>query len=242
VARGLLDVRTGRGVPQAEESVTVRRNHGFTLLELVAVIVIIGVTAAFAVPSWRQIQADSRLKGVARSVSNAFSYARSQAALTENVHIVYFGMAGGTDACGNPLVDAAGNAVPMLVLDDGAPGSALQNCCIDPGENVYTEPAVAGVAWGTSFAGATPADDTGAGNFLTGSSFSDQFGAQTEWVAFRPDGVPVGFTGACVLGQTGTGRGGIYVTNQNRDYAVLLTPLGSSKIHAFDRPSGTWSN
>jgi prepilin-type N-terminal cleavage/methylation domain-containing protein len=223
-----------------------RRRGGFTLLEMIVVVVILGITAAYAVPSWRQIQQDSQLKGAARTVANAFQFARTQAIVTERIHLVYFGMGPGADACGNPLQDPAGNPVPVLILDDGAPGSINQNCCIDAGETIVTERAVAGVFWGTSFAGAAVPDDSGLGNFATGSSLADALGVQTQWVAFRPDGVPVGVTAACVLGQTGSGRGGIYLTNappfQNRDYAVLLSPLGGTKIYAWDRVAGNWTN
>ena len=46
-----------------------------------------------------------------------------------------------------------------------------------------------------------------------------------NFLMFRPDGIPVGFTAACVTGQIGSGAGGVYVTNANRDYAVVVTPL-----------------
>jgi type II secretory pathway pseudopilin PulG len=209
---------------------------------MVIVIVILGITAAWAVPSWQQIQRDLRLKEATRTVSNAFSYARSQAVLTERNHIVFLAVGGGTDACGNALVDAAGNPVPVLVLDDGPPGGALGNCCIDAGEAIYTEAAVPNVNWGVTFAPAGPADDTGLGAFASGATFADPFGVATTWVMFRPDGVPVGFTGACVAGQIGTGRGAVYMTNGNRDYAALLTPLGSTKIYAYDRSTGAWND
>ncbi len=222
------------------------RRGGFTLLELITVVAIISITAAWAVPSFRQMQSDSNLRSVAREAANAFQFARNQAIMNETVHIVYLGMGAGTDACGNPLVDGAGNPVPIGILNDGAPGTALQNCCIDAGEVFTTEPATPGVFWGTSFAGGAHPEDTGLGDYTTGSSFADQFGAQTRWVGFRPDGVPVGFTGACVQGQTGSGKGGVYVTNgppfTNRDYAVLLTPLGGTKVFSFDRAAGAWTD
>ena len=72
---------------------------GFTLLEMMFVVAIAGITAAFAVPSWQQMQADARAKTAARTVANAFEYARNQAILSENVHVVYFNMGAGTDAC-----------------------------------------------------------------------------------------------------------------------------------------------
>ena len=43
------------------------------------VVAIAGITAAFAVPSWLQMQADARARTAARTVANAFEYARNQA-------------------------------------------------------------------------------------------------------------------------------------------------------------------
>ena len=42
------------------------------------------------------------------------------------------------------------------------------------------------------------------------------------------------FDNACAFGQTGSGTGGVYVTNGTRDYAVTLSALGQSRVHVWD--------
>lgn len=217
-----------------------RRSQGLTLLELMVAVAIAGIAAAMAVPSWMQFQADQRVRTATRSVANAMQFARVQAIATGNNHVVYFGMGPGTDACGTPLQDANGNPVPILVLDDGPPGAGT-NCCIDLAETIArTERGAQGVNWGVTRAAAPPANDPGAGGLATGSTFTDPNGAAARWVMFRPDGIPVAFTPACNRGEVGSGGGGIYITNGNRDYAIVLSPLGSVKVHRFEPSGGAW--
>ena len=52
----------------------------------------------------------------------------------------------------------------------------------------------------------------------------------------------VGFDNTCTFGQTGTGGGAIYVTNGTRDYAITLSALGQSRVHAWDAGAGQWTN
>jgi len=224
-----------------------RQSVGFTIIELMIAIAILGFVAAMAVPGWRDFQTNQRLRDVTRAGANMVNTARSQAIATGNNHILYLAAAAGTDACGNALVDAQGNAVPMLVLDDGPPGAGT-NCCIDGGERVLTEPVFTrpgvmdNVNWGATFAAAAAPNDSGGGDYATGSSFSDANGNQSRWVMFRPDGIPVGFTAACVVGQIGSGAGGFYVTNTSRDYSVVVTPLGGTKVNSFERGAAAWVN
>ena len=91
--------------------------------------------------------------------------------------------------------------------------------------------------------GPSPSDPGGAPLSLgTGSTFADPPGNPASWVMFRPDGVPVAFTTACNIGGTGSGGGGVYVTNGSRDYGVVLSPLGGVKLMRFDRGGSTWVN
>lgn len=220
-----------------------RSQGGFTVLELMVVVAIVGIAAALAVPSFVRFQANVRLRDTMRAVANSFQYARAQAIATGSNQIVYVAAGAGTDVCGNPLQDLSGNPVPVLVLNDGPPGAG-NNCCIDPGEAIETIPVLPGTFWGATFAAGPAPDDAGVGAWGTGSSFADQNGNATSWVMFRPDGIPVGFNAACAAGQLGTGAGGVYGTNTQRDLAVVLSPLGGVKVHSWDRVLATpaWTN
>ena len=43
-----------------------------------------------------------------------------------------------------------------------------------------------------------------------------------------------------VLGANGSGAGGLYLTNGNKDKAILVTPLGTVRVHTW--LSGAWSS
>jgi hypothetical protein len=52
----------------------------------------------------------------------------------------------------------------------------------------------------------------------------------------------VAFNAACNIGTTGTGAGAIYVTNGDRDYSVVLNPLGTSTVERWDPAEARWEN
>lgn len=60
-----------------------RRQKGFTLIELMIVIVVMAILAAIAVPSYREYQAQSRHKGAVRQIASDLMAARMQA-ISEN--------------------------------------------------------------------------------------------------------------------------------------------------------------
>jgi type II secretory pathway pseudopilin PulG len=219
--------------------VTTRREQGITLLEIAVVVAFIGVMSSIAMPALDGLFTDQRAKGAARSVSDAFSLGRAEAIRTGNTHLVVF-------------QGALSSGAPIAIVNDGAPDSS--NCSVDPGEVVHTVGAPADVSWGTSTGlsnGTAAPDDPGmaSSGVATGSSFTDASLVPVNlanWVLFEPDGLPRLFTpngsNCGAVGLAGQGGGSIYLTNTRRDYAIVLSPLGTSRVHVWDSQLDTWRN
>jgi prepilin-type N-terminal cleavage/methylation domain-containing protein len=214
-----------------------------TLIELVVAMAIAGILIGISAYGFGQWQQNQTLATTTRSMADAFSFARTEAIRTGNVHILYLATGGGTDIAGNALTDRKGNPVPLLILNDGPVGSLGQNCIIDAGEPISTLPMVQGLAWGFSASGGVkaPGDTTAPGN-ATGSSFATPADNPNNGIAFGADGVPIAFDLACNFGGFGTGNGGVYITNGTRDYAVVLQPLGAVRMHGWDPSAAAWKN
>jgi prepilin-type N-terminal cleavage/methylation domain-containing protein len=220
--------------------VEARRQSGVTLIELGVVLAIVGFLAAAAVPGVNNMFSNQRLKAATRSVADAFYLARSEAIRTGNTHFVVF-------------QQGLGATAPIAIIDDGLPANA--NCTIDAGETRHAFAAVDGVAWGTTstLANGAPAPyDPGAAPaaVATGSSFTDASRSPLNpatWVAFQPDGIPRLFTpgggGNCsAVGLSGLGGGAIYLSNTRRDYAVVLSNVGTVRTHVWVPSAGGWKN
>lgn len=221
-----------------------RHKQGISLIEVMIVVVIIGVMAAVAAPSLRFMRTDQALRSTARSVADTFMLARSQAIKTGNNVIVVFQGASGTA----PPVGLQTTNI-MDIIDDGVAASA--DCTITgAGEVVWSNvPSDDNLSWGTTptLSGTTPVPfDTGfaPSNSSQGSTFTDATVTSVtlnnnkfaSWVVFQPDGIPRLMTpGDCAnLGAAGQGGGAIYVTNGRRDYAVVLSRMGTTRVHLWN--------
>jgi len=221
---------------------------GITLIEMMVVVSLVGVMLGISLSRLDRWSEDQRAKAAARSVADLLQRARAGAIRTGNRHVVLFGNPGVADPSSN-AVELGGTWVPVLLIDDGAPAAA--NCAIDGGEPVEAVKPVDGVTWGVSFATGPVATDVGAAPFdpggtWDGATFADQNSAKKSWMLFRPDGIPVPFVGAIgscgAVGSTSRGGGAFYMTNGERDFAVVLSRLGGVRLHVWDRSAGGWSS
>jgi prepilin-type N-terminal cleavage/methylation domain-containing protein len=213
-----------------------RARSGFTLIETVVVVTILGLAAAVAIPSITQWSANQRLLSSARVVGATLSQARGEAVRSGNIHLVFFGM----DNQGNPLVDPDGTVVDMLVVDDGLPGALLQNCLVDANEAVVGHSLEANITPGQAVAVGKVPTDAGAGDETTGTSFTDAGGNPANWVMFRPDGAVETFSNDCTTGGIGSGGGAVYLNNGARDMAMVISPLGANRVYSWDVAAGGW--
>jgi prepilin-type N-terminal cleavage/methylation domain-containing protein len=225
-----------------------RRTGGMTLIEIVVAVAILGVLAAVAVPNVAEWARHQRLKDGARSVGDLLLLARAEAIRTGRRHVVFFGPPGTADPAGT-AVEAHGAWAPFIVLDDGIPTNA--NCAIEAGEDVDGLIPLDGVSWGISRAAHGVPTDPGAAPFNSplpwdGATFADADGNAVPWVLFGPDGIPLTFDGSggdCgTLSGVGGGGGTLYVTDGERDYAIVLTPIGGVRLYLWNPERGQWSS
>jgi type II secretory pathway pseudopilin PulG len=208
------------------------------LIEVMVVVAILAILAAAAIPMMVGGSADARLKAAVRETSAAFSLARSEAIRTGQIHLVFVG----TDASGTALTLSNGDPAVVVVVNDGVPGSANQNCQIDAGETVFSMAPRLSVAGGVLAGVVQMADDVGVGVLATGSTFTDGNGNPASWVLFMPDGTARAFDNGCAIGVLGSGAGGIYLNNGDKQFGFALRPLGNGRVRVWQEGAAQWVN
>jgi len=231
---------------------------GFTMLEMMIAVAIIGVLVAVAAPSFQYMRLNSKTKATARSVADMLDFARSKAMQTGDPHLVFFGL----DMDGDPYVFPNGDVSAMFVLHDIDTPVVPANCRRDGGETVYALPQLeVDVALRRSngdppvLAVVPILGDVGdqAGVPINGMSFTLPNGGPAAWIIFGKDGIPRRFNAGADCdpeSETEIGRGGgaVYVVGAingssdvtGRQYAVELTPMGGVKIHRYEWSTDSW--
>ncbi len=223
-----------------------RKSHGFTLMEVLIVVAIIGVISLISTTLMRGALADSRAKGGVRDLADLFMLARSEAIRTGVDHLVFFEM----DAEDQALVSESGGAAAGVVIPD-----ANGNGKIDGSESSVASVLVddtGSLQWGATFAGPAarkaPNDNAAATSPASDSDSTcctlvDPDDDPARWVVFQPDGIPRSFSiDTYETGDISSGSGAVYVTSSERDFAVVLTPLGIVRVHSHAKGAAAWAN
>ena len=217
-ARGAPPEESRRPVLVAPPAFRARRRGGFSLVEVLVSVAVMGTLAAVAAPRVNDWVLDNRLRATAHEVAGAFRVARAETMRTGNAHIVFMSErtvvsnapATTPNFAGFPTSATTGRSVLAWVVDDGEFGTGDCNPVggFDADSvgttRLVVDDQVRDFAWGThpSSSGGpgtakAPTDMGGGPHTADGSSFQEQnsngspnpnFGGA---VAFRPDGIPV---------------------------------------------------
>ena len=231
------------------------RAGAFTLIELMIVTAIVGVVLSAGVTGFSTWTSTQRAKSSARQIQDLLMIARAEAIRSGVNHIVYFNQ----DTAGDALIleDGSTRAVALLIEDANGNGKP------DSGEieqHVPQAPAGSGVSFGRtrattlvpSAAGAqmgdpfdgTSVEGSGAEVASAGNFRHPSAGTRVQsWVLFAPDGTPrsvVPNGPGTSTGSVGSGDGAIYVTNGREDYAVVMAPLGGTRLYRWNPADSEW--
>jgi prepilin-type N-terminal cleavage/methylation domain-containing protein len=218
------------------------RSGGFTLIEMMVVVVLLGIMTGIVTTVLTRGAADQRAKAAVRSVADLLMIGRTEAIRTGVNHIVFFQ----ADVADAALTDKSGNAVAALLIADadadGVPDSGEYKGSV-PFDDTNS------LSWGGTFADEAAPNDNPDGDFPAADpdfsccTFTDPGGDPARWVVFLPDGMPRGFeTGPFAASPLGEGGGSVYVTSGRRDYAVVLAPLGGVRVHSWRQSEDAWTN
>jgi prepilin-type N-terminal cleavage/methylation domain-containing protein len=209
--------RRVRGIPLAQVYAVpvLRRHSGFTIIELLLVVGVMGIVAAFAVPMFGRTIQGFRLVGDARSLSNAMAVAKIRAAANFSRVRLYVDL----DGQSHHLETLDRSVDPPHWTIEG--GSTLLSPFVlfDYGSVASPPPSTQATI------GQAPLCKTDDGDDI----------ASTACVMFNSRGIPIDDTGAP------TAQGALYITDGTAVYGVVVAATGMIRLwRTLPQSTPTW--
>ena len=220
-----------------------RGESGYTLIEIMTVVVIAGVLATYGVSSMRSYSRHEDTRRAAVSLAGVLTQARAEAMAGGRMTFVLFAQPIDGSVTFDPGQFAA------VVIDENADGA------IGPGDAVKQFFMPTGISADVSSFGAhgltelkntsiSPMDESQSvvngdmTNLTDGTTVPIDPTLGVPVIAFSPQGTPVK---PAEPTNWGSGAGGIYLTdNDQMLFAVLVEPLGDVKTQMYDVGSQSW--
>jgi prepilin-type N-terminal cleavage/methylation domain-containing protein len=222
---------------------TLRARQGYTLIELMTVMAIVGVITAWGIASLRSYARHEDTRRAATAVAAAFAEARSEAVAGGKMTWIVIGEP--TD--GSIAFDTGQYAALVVDADgDGAisGGDTIRPLYMPSGLGADISTYGAHGLNGLKTTALPPQDESQAvttGNLtalVDGTTIPVDAAKGVPVLAFSPQGAPVNTATPALWG---SGAGGMYLTdNDQMLIAVVVQPVGEVRTFAWDAGSGTW--
>lgn len=203
------------------------RSRGFSTLELLIVMMISLIIAAFAIPGFNQVRRVLRISGDCRDLNGAINQAKLMAAADFTDARVYVDLGANTPNTFHVDVwnkTANGGTGCWQVVSD------LRNQCYTPGASPVQRLSQ-DVSFGLGGVGAPPTN-TQANGIAQAPNCHPVNGrrvgqaASTACIHFNSRGIPIDLNGAP------TGNGAFYITDNTQVYGVTVAASGLSQVWA----------
>jgi len=221
------------------------RSRGFSMLELLLVMLVSLIIAAFAIPSFNQVRRILRISGDARDLNGALNQAKMQAAADFTRARVYADFTIANNASFHVEVwnkALNGGAGCWQTVGDPIAGPPFVRCTVPGTSPVETLSGQVTFGFGGA-PGAPPNTQAGIGQAPACQNIAGGGGtiANTACVVFNSRGMPIipgrGEIGVAVAP---TGNDAFYITDNTVVYGMTVGPTGVSQVWQSGVNGGNW--